>query len=170
MMPKITGTLALIELDLAGVLQTLDRQCTDILLDGAKEWTKTVVDIVPTWSGMSQASIQPIADLVGVPVFTSPVSGAPDRAALGRAKGSATLTLGDNGQYAFEWKSTVFHFIYNESNDANATGFFNLRHPGPYQSQRLASSAFFRVVNPRLRQIQLNLGTHIRVIRKIKLG
>jgi len=170
MMPKITGTLALVELDLTGILQDLDRQCTDILLDGAKEWTKTVVDIVPTWSGMSQASIQPIADLVGVPVFTSAVSGAPDRSGQGRARGSASLTLGDGGQYAFEWKSTVFHFIYNESNDANATGFFSLKKPGPYQSQRQASAAFFRVVNPRLRAIQFNFGRHIRVIRKIKLG
>lgn len=169
MMPKITGNLAQIALDLDAALRDLDRQCTDILLDGAKEWTRTVVDIVPTWSGMSQASIQPIADLVGVPVFSSPVSGAPDRQAAGRASGSASMTLGERGEYSFEWKSTVFHFLYNELNDATEVG-FRLKQPGPYQSQRQASAAFFRVVNPRLRQIQFNLDTHVKVIRNIKLG
>ena len=168
-MPKITGTLNLVGLDLAAALADLDRQCTAILLLGAREWTRTVVAIVPTWSGMSQASIQPIADLVGVPVFSQPVASAPDRQLDGRARGSATLVLGDGGEYSFEWKSTVFHFIYNESNNANNVG-FHLRNPGPYHSQRQASESFFRTVNPRLRAIQLNLGTHIKVIRKIKLG
>lgn len=168
-MPKLTGTLNLVELDLAAALRDLDKQCTQILIDGTTEWVRTVAAIVPNWSGMSRASLKPIADLVGVPLFAGPVSGAPDRVAEGTASGSAKLTLGDNGEYSFEWKSTVFHFVYNESHNANLVG-FRLRNPGPYQSQKQAAESFFRTVNPRLRQIQGIVGQNIKVIRKIRLG
>jgi hypothetical protein len=165
-MPKLTSDIAELVLDLDGVLKELDRQCTEILIAGTVEWVRTVAAIVPNWSGMSRASLQPIADLVGVPVFASPVTGAPNRVAEGRqsALPQPRLVLGQNGQYFFEWHSAVFHFIYNENNNANLVG-FHLRNPGPYHSMQQAEQSFFRTVNPRLRQIQLDLGSKIKVIR-----
>lgn len=168
-MPKITGFFAVPELLLDALLKDLDKQSREILLDGTTEWVRTVSAIVPNWSGMSRASLQPIAEKVGVSLFASPVGGAPNRVAEGRAKGEATLHPIDTGgrdfRYFFQWRSTVFHYVYNEFNNANLVG-FHLRNPGPYHSMRQAEQSFFRTVNPRLRAIQFNVGAHIKVVRK----
>jgi hypothetical protein len=165
-MPKITGSIAELVLNLDGVLKDLDRQLSEILRDGATEWVRTVAAIVPNWSGMSRASLQPLADLVGVSVFASPVAGAPNRVAEGRAAAipQPRLVFNDKGQYFFEWHSQVFHFVYNENNNANLVG-FHLRNPGPYESMAQAEQSFFRTVNPRLRQVQIDLDSNIKVIR-----
>jgi len=168
-MPKITGSVAIVRLALDALLKDIDNQCRDILLAGTTEWVRTVVAIVPNWSGMSRASLRPIADKVGVSLFASPVASAPNRVAEGEAKGEATLHPIDTGRrdfrYFFEWRSSVFHFVYNEFNDANLVG-FHLRNPGPYHSMRQAEQSFFRTVNPRLRNLQIRLGAHVRVIRR----
>lgn len=164
-MPRLTGSLLLLDLNINSALKELDKECKDILLEGAVEWVRTVSAIVPNWSGMSRASLKPIADLVGVPLFVTTVPGAPDRRLLGAARGSAQLNT-TGFKYSFEWRSRVFHFVYNESNNANLVG-FKLRNPGPYQSQRQAQQSFFKTVNDRLRDLQFVIGPHIRVTRSI---
>ena len=170
-MPKMTGSFALVSLALDSLLTDLDNQCRDVLVDGVKEWVRSVAGIVPNWSGMSRASLQPIADKVGISIFASPVRpDVPNRVAEGRASGSATLHPLDDNQrdfkYFFDWKSTVFHYVYNESHNANTAG-FNLIHPGPYHSMRQAEIAFFGRVTPQLRKIQIRVGANIRVTRRI---
>lgn len=164
-MPKIRADFAIP--GLADVAKKLDAELKAILKDGTKAWVEEVKDIVPNWSGMSRASLAPIADLVNVPLFPlGPTeSGVPNRVADGKASGEAKLRYGPR-EYYFEWKSTVFHFIYNESNNANNVG-FRLRNPGPYQSQRRAAKAFFEVVIPRLRKVAA--GIDIKIIRRIKV-
>lgn len=164
-MPRIVGTLAGLTLDLNSLLKELDGRCQSIVRSGAVEWVRTVAAIVPNWSGMSRASLKPIADLVGVPLFVTVVPGAPDRRAEGESQGEAKFET-DKNIYVFEWRSTVFHFVYNESNNANLVG-FHLRNPGPYQSQRQAAEAFFRTVNPQLRQLPFNVAKHTRITRYI---
>jgi hypothetical protein len=165
-MPQITGQLAELRLDLDKMLRDLDRQFTDVLVKGTQEWVRTVAAIVPNWSGMSRASLQPIAELVGVAVFASPVAGAPNRVGEGRSLAipPPKLVLGDNGQYFFEWRSQVFHLVYNENNNANLVG-FHLRNPGPYHSMEQAEEAFFRTVNPLLRAVRPDFDSNIKVIR-----
>lgn len=170
-MPKMTGEFVKVQLALDSLINDIDNQCREILVDGVKAWVNSVASIVPNWSGMSRASLQPIADKVGITIFASPVRpGVPNRVAEGRASGSATLhPLDDNdvdGKYFFDWQSTVFHFVYNESHNANLVG-FHLINPGPYESMRKAEIEFFRLVTPRLRNVQVRLGAHVKVIRRI---
>jgi hypothetical protein len=165
-MPRLTGNFNALKLDLEGLKRDLRHDLTDILINGTQAWVRKVADIVPNWSGMSRASLQPIASLVGVPIFASPVDGAPNRVAAGRelAVPAPRLAIDDRGQYYFEWHTQVFHFIYNEFNNANLVG-FHLRNPGPYHSMAQAEREFFLVVNPQLRAIQPNFDANIRVIR-----
>jgi hypothetical protein len=164
-MPRITGDFAIPALDKAA--KTLHERCTQILKDGTKEWVEEVKSIVPNWSGMSRASLQPIADKVGVPLFPLGPQGPdiPDRVAQGRAMGEAEMKTGPI-EYTFTWRSTVFHFVYNEGNNANNVG-FRLRNPGPYESQRRASKAFFDTVIPQLRTLGRDIS--IKTIRRIKV-
>lgn len=165
-MPKLTGNFAALKLDLEGLMRDLDLQFRDILIEGTQEWVRTVSAIVPNWSGMSRASLQPLADLVGVPIFASAVSGAPNRVGEGRSLAipEPKIVLGDQGQYYFEWHTQVFHFIYNEFHNANLVG-FHLRNPGPYHSMREAERAFFLTVNPQLRAVRPSFDSNIKVIR-----
>jgi len=168
-MPRFTGSFGLPNLDELAARRALGAELKDILFEGTVEWVRTVSAILPNWSGMSRASLQSIGNLVGILIFASPVLGAPDRVAQGRNQGEGRFSTSADeraGQYFFEWRSQVFHLIYNESNDANAVG-FHLRNPGPYHSQRQAQQSFFKTVNPRLRDLQFDLGAHIKITRRI---
>lgn len=170
-MPKMTGQVTLVNLALDALLKDLDKEFTDILVTGTREWVRTVVGIVPSWSGMSRASIKPIADLVGEPVFSSPAAGAPDRQTEGEALGEGKLNLGESKNiYSFTWRTNVFHFIYNESNNANELDPpFHLKKPGPYHSRDAANRAFERAVQSRLRAVEIRFKAHIKIKRK-KIG
>lgn len=163
-MPKLTGSLGFVNLDIAAINASLDQKLTKILIEGTVEWVRTVSAIIPNWSGMSRASLRPIAELVNIPIFASAVAGAPDRTGEGEAAGSGELHAGP-GQYFFSWKSNVFHLAYNEKNNANLVG-FHLRNPGPYESMRQAQQSFYRTVNPKLRALDPELAKFIGVIRK----
>jgi hypothetical protein len=156
-----------LKLDPAAALSALEDECSDILFEGTTEWVRTVAAILPNWSGMSRASLQPLADLVNVPIFAGSIGGrVPDRTAEGQALGSGTL---DNGKteklvFFFSMESQVFHLAFNESHNANDVG-FRLRNPGPYNSLRQAQESFFRTVNPRLRDVQFDIARSLSVIR-----
>jgi hypothetical protein len=156
---RIVGTFALLSFDLGKARKALDDELNDIMLQATRAWVRTVVSIVPTWSGASQSSIEPIARLVGVPVFSSPVSGAPDR--RDTSKGQADFDISGPKKF-FRWNTSVFHFIYNENNNANLVG-FHLRNPGPYHSQRKARTAFQSVVRQRLSRLRSRITRHIKV-------
>lgn len=156
---RIIGSFALLTFDLGAARKALDDELNNIMLEATRAWVRTVVSIVPTWSGASQSSIQPIADKVGVPVFSSPVAGAPDR--RDPSKGQADLQLSGPRKF-FRWNTSVFHFIYNENNNANLVG-FHLRNPGPYHSQRKANVAFQNVMQKRIRRLRSRITRHIRV-------
>lgn len=164
-MPKFTGEFALLSLDSKALLAALDEKLNEILVQGTREWVRTVAAILPNWSGESRASLKPIADLVDVPIFVTTVAGAPNRQGLGESEGFGRLS-NTGGVYSFEWRSQVFHLAFNELNNANQVG-FHLRNPGPYQSQRQAQQSFFLTVNPLLRRLDPEIGRHLRVIRRI---
>lgn len=163
-MPKLTGSFARLEFDLDAQLKKLDKKAKDVLTHSTSEWVRTVASIVPTWSGMSLASLKPMANLVGVPLFVGVAPTAPDRRAQGEALGEAKLEI-TKTTYAFEWRSRVFHFIYNEFNNANLVG-FRLKQPGPYHSMRAAEEAFLKTLRERLREFDFDIAQHIKVNRK----
>lgn len=163
-MAGFTGTIVLLNLDQSALLDALDKKLTEILVKGTTEWVRTVAAIIPNWSGQSRASLKPIADLVGVPIFTSVADGAPDRRAEGEAKGFGKL-ISESGVYTFAWHSDVFYLAYNEFHDANRVG-FHLINPGPYKSQQQAQQSFFKTVNPLLKGLDYGFSQHVHVIRK----
>lgn len=165
-MPRITGEFVIPGAPKQAIGE-LRNTCKAILRAGTTAWVEEVKEIVPNWSGMSRASLKPIADFVNVPIFPlGPTeAGVPDRVSAGKALGEAKMKNGPT-EFFFEWKSQVFHFVYNESNNANNVG-FRLRNPGPYESQRKAAKAFFEVVNPQLRKLGSDI--NIRAIRRIRI-
>jgi hypothetical protein len=163
-MPRLTGHLAQLEFNLDAQLKKLDKKAKDVLTHGVSEWVRTVASIVPTWSGMSLASLKPIANLAGVPLFVGVAPTAPDRRSAGEALGEAKLEI-TKTTYAFEWRSRVFHFIYNEFNNANLVG-FRLKQPGPYHSMKAAEEAFLRVMNSRLKELKFDVQDDIKINRK----
>lgn len=165
-MAGFTGTIVLLNLDQSALLDALDKKLTEILVKGTTEWVRTVAAIIPNWSGQSRASLKPIADLVGVPIFTSVVDGAPDRRAEGEAKGFGKL-ISESGVYTFAWRSDVFYLAINEVVNVNLiSNRFHLRNPGPYKSQQQAQQSFFKTVNPLLKGLDYGFSQHVHVIRK----
>lgn len=159
---KVFGSLASIRVDAVATRASIDAELRAIFHDATREWVRTIIRIVPSWSGMSRASVRKIADKVGEAVFDNPVNGtdrhgrirkAPDRRQQGFNQAHAIFV--DKGPiYFFEWQSIVEHFLFNELNNANAFG-FHLRKPGPYHSQKIAADAFTRIVDSRLRGFKI---------------
>jgi hypothetical protein len=162
---KLTADLALPIFDLKAAQRGLDEAMKEILIEGIQEWVNTVAMIVPNWSGESRASLRALAGQVGVVVPAFPVAGAPNRVSKGESEGEAKITT-DNFQYSFSWKSSVFHFIYNESNNANAVG-FHLIQPGPYHSMEAANEAFQRLTKQRLNSLKWKPSTYFKILRRI---
>lgn len=145
-----------IRLDKALALKTLDQELGEILVEGTRAWVRTVISVVPSWTGESRGSIQPIADLVGVPVFIKVAPSAPgNRVSRGRAKGTARM-IKSKGVFQFQWNSRVLHFAFNEVANANLYG-LNLINPGPYESQKKGKEAFFKAVTPMLKSYRWRL-------------
>lgn len=167
-MPKATGELHLLDLNINAFLSSLDKELTSILVKGTVEWVRTMDLAIPLWSGMSRGSLQKIAGLAGVSLFANPVPRAPNRRQAGELlEGDSELfTNNDNsGRYFMFWQSRVPHLVFNETNNANLVG-FHLKSPGPYDALRRGQEAFFKTVNPLLRAIRPNVVPFIRVTRR----
>jgi hypothetical protein len=162
---KLTANLAIPIFDLKAAQRSLDEVYKEILIEGVKEWVMAVEMIVPNWSGESRASLRALASQVDIEISAFPVAGAPDRVSKGEAEGHAEIRT-DNFKYSFSWKSQVFHFIYNESNNANAVG-FHLIQPGPYHSMMAAESAFTKCTQKRIRALKWKLSTYLKILRRI---
>lgn len=162
---KLTAEISMPSFDLDAAKKALDVECKSILVEGVKAWVNTVESVLPNWSGESRGSLRPIAGLVGIMVFASPVRGAPDRVAFGESEGEAKIN-NENFQYSFYWQSKCFHLAYNEFNNANAVG-FHLINPGPYHSQALATAAFKAVTNQKLRNLKFKIGTYIKILKQV---
>lgn len=166
-MPKFTGSIGLANYNAKAARRALDKELTEILIEGTRAWVRTVAAIIPNWSGESRASLIKIADKVGVPIFVTVAKDAPDRRAQGETKGRGDFEITGRGVYNFFWESNVFHLAYNEFNDATLVG-FHLKNPGPYHSQRQAKEAFFRTVDAKLRALNADnfVSPFIKVVSK----
>lgn len=162
---KMTANLAVPVFDLEAAKRALDGEYQRILIEGVKEWVYTVESIIPNWSGESRASLRALASQVDIEIIAFPVAGAPNRVAKGESEGEAKLKT-DNFEYSFYWKSSVFHLIYNESNDANAVG-FHLIQPGPYHSMAAAAAVFNKYVKERTKALKWSPSTYIKILRQI---
>ena len=168
-MPKLSASFSLVRLDLKAATKAIDEEMTAILKEAVAEWLRTILAIVPVWSGASHYAFKELADAVDVPVTAFPVTRtdskgharrAPDRRRMGLE--SSTASLNDTGPiYSFDHSTTLFHYLYNEENDATADG-FNLIRPGPYHSRAKARVAFDSTIRPRIRNFKFDLKSYLR--------
>ena len=53
---KLTSEVSLISLDVKGYARHLDEVMTERVKEAARSWLRTVLVIIPTWSGASRAT------------------------------------------------------------------------------------------------------------------
>ena len=124
------------------------KQVERVYLEGLKAYMSEILEEVPLYSGESRASLAEAAKLVGVPVFLSPLhpNAKSGGVARGKAKGRASLRLGNRGDFEFEHSSEVIHLDINNKVNVNILypQFFRLLKPGPYQLEAVGLSAYIR--------------------------
>lgn len=114
----------------------------------------TVLQIIPIWSGASRATFLKLARAVSFPLT---ITGIKDSAKGTIAAGKGGIRLGfqqSKGEvtkgkrlFTFTYGTTLFHLVFNEFNDANASPkagrlFHRLLEPGPYNFQEVGRDAF----------------------------
>jgi hypothetical protein len=146
---KFSGTFRSPSLDLSAYLDRLHSELTETIQAATREWLHATVTEIPVWSAASVATFLKLAASVSFPLGASPISGAPNRVALGNSQSVGALTTDKSNQrYTFEYSTTLAHLIYNEFNNANVspdrTLFAQLHEPGPYNFQAKGADAFDR--------------------------
>jgi hypothetical protein len=137
------------------------------LIAGGREFVREVARIVPVWTGETQGSLKPLADLVGAPLAINPDPTAPDNAVQrGASRATATMQLGPD-LFTLTWISRVPHYEINERINANAFG-LHLRRPGPYLSIPLATAKFTDAFLAATRDIDLG-DKVIRLVAEIRV-
>jgi hypothetical protein len=164
-MPKVTGTLSLVKLDLKAAGAALDKELTELLKAGIRAWVEKATDVIPLWSGAARSVFSEIGDAVGVSFNTSPVSRrwrVPDRRAMGRA--SSEFEISTTGPiYQFKHSHDLFHLRINEVVNVHDHGFKpNLIQPGPYNWRVQAKRAYENVVDPRLKNLNFDVARYVK--------
>ena len=148
---RFTGTFKSIKINTSAYTKVLDDFLEEQVKRAATAWLNaTVVAVIPVWSGASAATFRKLAQAVSFPLTITGVAPQGAYGALGpqygmqRSEGS-TETQG--GVSTFTYGTSLFHLVYNESQDGNvnkkAAGVFaSLNNPGPYGFQALGASAF----------------------------
>lgn len=146
---KFSGTFRSPSIDLSAYLDRLHSHLSETIQTATREWLLATVTEIPVWSASSVATFLKLAAAVSFPLGATPVTGAPNRVALGTSQSVGTLmTDKGNQRYTFEYSTTLAHLIYNEFNNANITPdrtlFAQLHEPGPYNFQTKGADAFDR--------------------------
>lgn len=147
---KITASFVAPRVDFVKFLQDLQEVLGDALSKAAFEWLEATTAEIPTWSGASLATFQPLASQVGLSLSISPVTKSRIDVGLASATGSFE-TDAASGKFTFTYGTTLAHLIYNEFNNANISPdpslFSSLKQPGPYRFQEKGREAFNRSVS-----------------------
>lgn len=156
-MPRIFGNLSTIKLDVRKVKALLHEQLLETLRQGAKIWVLTAQENIPIWSGASQSTLKTLAGKVGVDIAVFPVSGAPDRTALGEGSGRGDLEINRGAaRYSFFYSTNLPYLIRNETQNMDAAMRGRLRTPTPYQFRLKADAAFKDFIKSKLDQLPVN--------------
>ena len=166
-MPRLTGTLSLVKLDLKAAQAALDRQLTEILKAGVKAWVERATSIIPVWSGASREVFRGIGDAVGASFDSTPVSRpwhVPNRQGLGRSVSDYSINTA-GPIYSFTHSHDEdFYLTFNELADMTTKG-FRLLQPGPYNWRAQAKRAYENEVDPRIRKLKFDIGRYVRYTR-----
>lgn len=110
---KFTGRFTGATLDLGAWKALLRAKLEAALNQGAKAWLGGVTGRVPVWSGMSQASLLKLSELVGGTIVISPKHGVKSRIPLGKILGSAVKVITDT-DFTITIITKVPHYTYQE--------------------------------------------------------
>jgi len=105
----------------------------------ARAWLRAVILSVPSWTGQSRGSLQPIGRFIGitVPAPVSPTAPG-DRSGLGRRQQAFNFTAA-GGIYMMHWETHVPHYLINEYYQVDLP----LLHPTPWYSLEAGEQAWY---------------------------
>ena len=122
----------------------IDQYAKDVIEQAARIWVRTALDIIPTWSGASRATLQALATAVDEHVSIDVRGDAPNRIALGRLHSSGGITKVELGHYEFYYETSLRYLIANENQNVKP-GTNGLRGslitPTPYQFREAGNRA-----------------------------
>jgi len=139
---KFTGQFTGVTLDTRAWQAQLRSHLEAKLNEGAKAWLHGVTGRVPVWSGMSQASLLKLSEMIGGTIVISPRSGVKNRIPQGRALGSAVKVISDT-DFTITIITQVPHYTYQEYNKPARGG----SPSAPWFSQFAGNEAFRAVAN-----------------------
>jgi hypothetical protein len=148
---KMTFDYELMKLYTKRYEKAMDDVLLDGLMHGGVKWLHACLSSIPVWAGASHGTFIKIAEKLGAIVTVSAISNIPGAktAADGKSESTGNLIKKD-GKFILEYKTTLWHLIYNEYKDGNidkkeARVFSRLTRPGPYGFQDAGAEAFERV-------------------------
>lgn len=158
---KFTAQLSVPHIDLAAYRSALHAHMSDAIAQALMAWLEAVLAEIPVWSGASRATFVKLAAAISysLPVAPAAVNAAHglftsriDRTSKGSAESDGQLTANkDTGEYTFTYGTTLPWLVWNEYHNANvepdATLFYRLIKPGPYNFQAVGARAFLRIAD-----------------------
>lgn len=145
----MTFQYTLIDIDLDAYKKLLDTSLSEDLREGGKEWLTAAISVIPLWSGASHGTFIKMARSLGMSLTVSGGStfGPGSMGPGAGSAASAAILVGNKGLHTIEYRTALWHLIYNEYKDANqnpidARLFHRLKQPGPYGFQDIGNVSF----------------------------
>jgi len=142
----LKGQFQLARIDLKRYKKEWNRELKESNSNAALEWLLAAMSKVPVWSGASISTFKPLANEVGVPVFSGAKPGIRSRENLGVSRSDGSLTESSSElKYGFSYETSLRHLVHNNFFNANSipdpTLFSKLLNPGPYRFDIIARKA-----------------------------
>lgn len=134
----------------------LDNFVKETIEEAARAWVRAALDIIPTWSGASRATLQSLADAVREPVPINIAATAPDRIALGRLYSRGGIEKKGRAKWNFYYETTLSYLIANETSKVapRTNGLRgSLITPTPYKFREAGNRAAQAVINQRMEKL-----------------
>jgi len=93
----------------------IDKYVEGVVKEAARIWVRAALEIIPSWSGASRATLQSLASAVNEHVAIDIKSKAPDRISLGRLYSRGGVTRNGQGSWEFYYETQLNYLIANET-------------------------------------------------------
>lgn len=153
---QFKGTIKKVALEKSKFTKTLDEACATQVRQAARAFLRAALTKIPLYTGMSQASLVPLARFLNVslhPKITELAAshGHKDRTAEGERLGKSAFKFKNTKQlHTFEFNIPDFYFRVNEFEKAPAS--FKLTNETPWRSFDEGLAAFNSYLNANLRE------------------
>jgi hypothetical protein len=145
---RFTSQANLIQFDLRGYRNVVDKEMTETTKEAARSWLRTVLSIVPTWSRASRATFNELAEAVGFTLTFGPVLSRKDRLSLGLQTSRGGIETDNRTFWKFFYETDLRYLAYNELNRVifgqapNVFSRTGLTNPTPYKFQEAGIADF----------------------------